>query len=172
MNDTGAMGCLVCSTEFGKGYWSSEGSAGCDQAAEGFYLSTQKRWPKPELCPNGVACETAGTTTQSMELTDGWFKFGAQSVEVYKCPFDNCVAPAHNASGAVGPDLCAKGSNGPLCAVCDPDHYLSKQKNSCQACSKGNGWLGPVVGLAMIFVVGAALVRYKSKLSAFATQVS
>ena len=138
-DDTGL--CRV-QVEFGKGYWSSEGSALCDQAAEGFYLSTQKRTPKPEPCPNGVACEKAGTTTELMELTDGWFKFANATAAVYECPYEaNCQTPDLNASGAVGQSLCADGSGGALCSVCDRDFYLhvpSGGKGRCVACSKGS----------------------------------
>ena len=59
-----------------------------------------------------------------MKLEDGWFKFVPESAEVYPCPYEaNCRAPETDASGAVGQSLCADGSGGALCSVCDRDYY-------------------------------------------------
>ena len=62
----------MCSTEHGKGYWSSEGSAECDLATDKYFMEEGTPFP----CPEGVNCDEPGTTTESMQLEDGWFKFG------------------------------------------------------------------------------------------------
>ena len=57
--------------------------------------------------------------------------------------------------------------------MCDRDYYLhapSGGKGGCVACSEGKSWLGPVVGFVIFLFLGAALVVFKTKLHAFATQ--
>lgn len=115
MADTGATACLVCSTEKGKGYWSIEGASACDQAAVGYYMTSDD---VPQVCSDGVTCDKPGTSTETMQLEDGWFKFGTASAEVYECTYaENCKSPTVNASGAVGLALCTTGAKGPMCSV-------------------------------------------------------
>ena len=116
MADTGETTCLRCSSEKGKGYWSSEGATECDQAAEGYFFNTEQG--EPEVCQEGVDCSEAGTTTESMELAGGLYKFAATSADVYTCPSPlNCKGGRSNATVRVGQELCIEGAYGPLCAL-------------------------------------------------------
>ena len=61
----------------------------CDQAAAKYFMNTQTA--KPEKCPKGARCDEPGTTTETMELADGFYKFRTKSAEVYACPHTkNC----------------------------------------------------------------------------------
>ena len=114
MNETGATACLSCST-VGDGYWSSEGAAHCDQAAATWFMNSHTG--EPEACGDGMNCEDAGVTSESVALTNGVYKFSTAATSVYLCPYrDSCRFP--NISGAVGQSLCVAGSHGALCSLC------------------------------------------------------
>ena len=151
------------------GYWSTKAASGCYRAAEGYFWDTKKSKPKP--CPRGVDCTNPGTTTENMKLDDHFYKFGNESVKVYKCPYEaNCIWPSKN--GAVGQSLCIEGSFGPLCSVCHPDHFMSSSKDGCVKCADPKGsahatlgpWLGPWLGFVVVVILGAALVKYWDRL--------
>ena len=72
----GSKLCLRCATEMGRGYWSAEGASECDQASEGFFFNTKDG--RPEECPKGIDCGDAGTTTESIVVRKGFYRFSTK----------------------------------------------------------------------------------------------
>ena len=172
-SDASADACSKCSTDMGAGYWSSEGASSCDLAAPKYYMHEDKSSGTlvAKRCPDGVDCSQPGTTVEGMVLTQGTFKFSAESEEVYACPYEaNCQI------GGVltGEALCNPGSGGPLCSICDGDYYLdqlaSATGSGCVACSNG-WWLAPLLTLLLLCVVGAGLFVYRKSLASWYAKV-
>ena len=114
---------LHIKTEKGKGYWSRNGSSECDVAAEDYYMRTNDNGILvPEPCADGVDCSSPGTTTASMSLEPGFYKFKDTSQVVYECLHPkNCEGTT---DGSTGDDLCRAGAEGPLCSVCHGAFFL------------------------------------------------
>ena len=78
----GSTGCLKCSTEIGTKYTSPGGSASCTSClADAYMLEGECK-----LKPKGVVTKEDGTTLETLELEEGWFRFSEFSTEIYPCP--------------------------------------------------------------------------------------
>ena len=82
--------------------------------------------------PPGVKRDEAGTTLESMKLTKGFFRFTATSTEVYPCPYYfNCKGGKITGNST----SCREGSGGPLCSVCQAQHYMSEDEGCLEVCA-------------------------------------
>ena len=66
---------------YGPEYTSPEGSATCSSCVEESYMVNGRCERKPK----GAETETEGTTLETLELGEGYFRFSKSSTEVYAC---------------------------------------------------------------------------------------
>ena len=183
MGDKGETACLRCSTERGKGYWSSEGATECDQAAEGYFMNTQTKEPE-ECSMEGIECDEVGLTPETMVIDKGFYRFSASATMVYRC-MANCEGSSSSLSDSSDSSnssdrrrrrltyyetdtKCKSGSEGPLCSLCDTDHYLDSSKGKCRNCQ--TDWLVPLLGLLACTVLCAVLVLSRARLVRWAAR--
>jgi hypothetical protein len=176
--ETGATACLRCSTEKGKGYWSSEGAAECDQAAQGYFMNTKTK--EPEECLEGIECNEAGLTSETMVIDKGFYRFSTSATVVYLC-MANCEGSSRSSSDSSDSSdssgstdrrrrclsfetdtECKSGSHGPLCSLCDTDHYLVASTGICRPCVVD--WMAPVFGLLVLIAMCTALVLARQRI--------
>ena len=85
-------------------------------------------------CPEGSACESAGSTLRSLVIVPGFYRFSTDSVEVYECRY-----PVHCETDGIrnltGLSLCRDGTGGPLCTVCLEGWYHSSLEAQCAPCN-------------------------------------
>lgn len=156
----GASSCLKCSSEYGSEYTSLEGSSACGLCVSDYYMN--EATGECEDCPShGVHCDDDGATLGALEVKAHWYRFTANSSEVYACPYSkNCEGGNSTAQG----DQCRAGSKGPLCAVCKSDYYLDSYANTCVQCALvTNSWtfilfMCTVSALCVVLVL---LLRWK-----------
>ena len=58
---------------------------------------------------------------ETLELEEGWYRFTAESTEVYACPRTTSTDPnckGGQLEGGQVASLCKSGSDGPLCSMC------------------------------------------------------
>ena len=179
-DEVGATACLKCSTEKGAGYWSSVGATECDQAAEGFFMNTQTG--EPQECAEGMACTKAGITNQTITVKKRYFRFSIDSSAVYPCTCAANCRGSYNLSdsasrgsdrsrrrlGLVTGIRCADGSHGPLCSLCDTDHYLDASTGRCRSCEIE--WVAPVLGLLAFAALCVTLGLLRTRLVRWAAR--
>ena len=135
---------------------------------------------EPEECAEGIKCSKAGITTQTITVKKGYFRFSIDSSAVYPC---TCVANcrgSYNLSdsasrgsdrsrrrlGLVTDIRCADGSHGPLCSLCDTDHYLDASTGRCRSCEIE--WVAPVLGLLAFAALCATLALSRTRIGRWA----
>jgi hypothetical protein len=160
--------CEQCYSDFGVPYSSYPGSSNCTRCVVGYY------WDGVQCleCRKGVVCETAGQTLEGLILQTGYFRFESSSKSIYPCPHDNCIGGntsvdhshlqglSHLAGNDMyrkrskairdANDLCRRGSQGPLCAICEDDFTLNRETNQCESCATAINPVDYVFGSFMI----------------------
>ena len=126
---------------------------------------------RPTECLEGIKCAQAGLTTQTITVKKGYFRFSTDSSVVYPCAA-NCRGSydssnstdrggdrrrrRHRRLGLVTDIMrCADGSHGPLCSLCNTDHYLDASTGRCRSCE--TEWVAPVLGLLAFAAMCATL---------------
>ena len=86
-----------------------------------------------EPCPNGVDCSLPSSfSTLSMQATGFW----NATWEEVQPSFHACPRPGNcRATNDSNASPCLANSDGPLCAVCLPNHYVEASTGACQQCS-------------------------------------
>ena len=105
-------------------------------------------------CPSqGVRCNTEGVSLIRLELEDGFWRAHNRSTNIKRCFEPERCVPHTNENGTFTP--CAPGNIGPLCQVCEPDHYYSLANGMCIECtgSEAATFLIPLVVLILFVVV-------------------
>jgi hypothetical protein len=96
-------------------------------------------------CPEGAICPGR----DELASKANWWRSGQNATEFYACrSVDTCQE-----GPAAGNDACAKGHEGPLCAVCEEDWYSFGGR--CQSCDK-SGQAKIMLSLAVI--LGAVVI--------------
>ena len=78
--------CLKCSSEvddgYGPQYTSAAGSATCSKCVKESYMADNgKCKPKPE----GIVAKEEGTTLETLELEESWYRFSRTATAIYAC---------------------------------------------------------------------------------------
>lgn len=175
-----ASGSPVCDDCPGDEY-SSPGATSCDQCNKFFYYS-------PDVgscvrCPEGTDCPTdGGSTLEDLALENGYWRISADSTDILECRMPDACAGSSNVTDAVGATgdadrrltaeggsspygdrYCSSGYTGPLCGVCDDDHYHQKESSSCAKCKNDADPWRVLTSVGVIFLLGVivAAVLYK-----------
>ena len=122
------------------------GSWNCTSCIDEYYFDTKKQTCEP--CPDNAECKSAscsefdsaddstncvlnGTTIETINVKEGFYRFTAFSLQVEECPyFDNC-----RGGRTAGDASCRKGAAGPLCEICENGYYLDVDVRRCKSCS-------------------------------------
>ena len=175
-----ASGSPVCDDCPGDEY-SSPGATSCDRCNKFFYYS-------PDVgscvgCPEGTDCPTdGGSTLEDLALENGYWRISADSTDILECRMPDACAGSSNVTDAVGATgdadrrltaeggsasygdrYCSSGYTGPLCGVCDDDHYHQRESSSCAKCKNDVDPWRVLTSVGVIFLLGVivAAVLYK-----------
>ena len=88
------------------------------------------------LCPNGVTCSSSGMTLQSLDVKKGWYRFSNSSTEVYECELVSSYKGLCGGGTEPGDISCKGNALGPLCSLCDREHYHAGTGKKCRPCRK------------------------------------
>mmetsp|Transcript_24999 Transcript_24999/g.57947 ORF Transcript_24999/g.57947 Transcript_24999/m.57947 type:complete len:1793 (+) Transcript_24999:178-5556(+) len=179
-NDDSTNGVVTCTrcaeaTEYGPAYTSTAGSSTCDRTTDGYYMTSSG---KAEQCPDGVDCnDQDDVVLETMEILKHWYRFSASATELYLCPNKNCkgYTPTNESrrrrllqDHTYDADwLCNEGSHGPLCTLCDGDHYLDSSSGGCLECTVQE-LVGPLIGFAVVGVGCTAIVLLRTWIARWA----
>ena len=78
----GKTSCLVCSTEKGKGYWSTTGATECDTCLASYYRDGDECF---QCDDSSMACDVEGATLEELPVQVGYYRFTLTSPYVYDC---------------------------------------------------------------------------------------
>jgi len=143
---SGESVCKGCIDRHGPGYSSSEGATNCTLCEARYYRDSDD---KCSGCLNDATC-AAGTTTETLLVKPGYFRFSSTSEVIEECPY-----PANCVGGSNQSKLCLIGATGPLCTLCEPNYHLSEEsvEGHCEPCSVETSWTGPIVAGCIFIVV-------------------
>ena len=106
------------------------------------------------ICPAGASCP-GGTT---IVVAAGHWRTSSLSRTIMACPYGTCKGEDGNVT------ICAEGSRGRLCGVCEPEYFLDKSR--CRECRMSHPLLYAAVlllALGMLFVIAiAAWIRFSN----------
>jgi hypothetical protein len=128
------------------------------------------------VCPAFTDCQGS-----NILVSPGYWRFSNTSTEMSKCPFGKAachggsgeksakalglsvfsyaatptIAPAGSANTTDdSPEGCARGYEGPLCAVCSEKYYFASTTSKCIACEgNGQGQLAAMILISLVVVV-------------------
>ena len=112
---------------------------------------------------DGATCDAAsGTTVATLEVDEGYFRFGPESTFVYRCleTNDACRGSSPGAEG-----YCRAHAHGPLCMLCD-DHYFRRKEftgtleaeASCVACARTGEQISQLYSILVMAVVWVLVI--------------
>ena len=152
----GSRFCRRCNDDALQGYGpnfttSTTGLTECDQCIPNHYMALDRTCP--ECDRNSMDCSGLinGITLTTMRLKRGHHRFlNTTDVPYIKpCPFP----PACLGGVPVGDLSCKNGSMGPLCAVCEENHYLLEHTGECKECDQ----MGPLFINTFVLALALAL---------------
>ena len=119
---------------------------------QGYYVGEDANKALP--VPNGVSPNTAGMTTETLDVLPGFWSTSNSSVEILPC-----LNSKHCMGGNKTTDFCANGYSGPLCAVCASGYAAtgSGEILTCTECT-GQAVTTVIAGLALVFLLLALLL--------------
>ena len=133
-----------------------------------------------ELCPEGVACGTAGGEPTVKPEWGGHQQLINHSLSsinfsrfVFRCPAEGGCLGTNFTINPLAAVLCANGSSGPLCTVCESSFVKSDVTTPCEQCPDAPvdlRQLGVLVILAAIFVCLRKFLR-PSKMRSFTSKL-
>ena len=163
----GSLSCAPCVKP--EGAWTLKpGTANCSDCKDKYYKDPFTT--KCKKCNKDLAVCENGTTLFTIDVKHGFYRFQNKSVAIYACPFpDNCLGGT-----STGKASCRAGSFGALCELCEDEHYLEGDSNTCEPCAdatKGSSVMtlfiiAGVMGVLAI-VVGGLMLYNAQRLSDF-----
>ena len=85
-NSAGSVSCLKCSSEAGYGYGpqytSPAGSATCSECVKDSYMADNGKCKSKD---EGIVAEEEGTTLETLELEESWYRFSRTATAIYAC---------------------------------------------------------------------------------------
>ena len=116
-----------------------------------------------------------GERIENVTLKDGYWRFSnqAEGDDIEECPsVDACVS-----SSGTGDELCAEGSSGPVCDICD-NGFTKDIMGTCVSCSSSGATAATALATLSFFILIAIVVciavkrRLKKKATALGTTKS
>ena len=85
-NSAGSVSCLKCSSEVGYGYGpqytSPAGSATCSKCIKDSYMADNGKCISKD---KGIVAKEEGTTLETLELEESWYRFSRTATAIYAC---------------------------------------------------------------------------------------
>ena len=103
-------------------------------------------------CSKRLDCSSSGLTVNNLQIVPGGYRFDESTEIVRDCLMGERACPGGNGTGNA---LCARGYEGPLCAVCSEDFILGRG-NKCIECASSSAVASistPLTVLAALFVL-------------------
>lgn len=137
-----------CATNEYETLSNASGYSVCAVCADEEYLDTKGACVS---CSRGMSCENSGNELSTLLIKAGWYRTAQTSNQVYACTRKNACPE----SIIVGPESCAEGHVGILCATCASGWY-KKVNGRCVKCKSKDRTLALVVysALTILFVIG------------------
>jgi hypothetical protein len=99
-----------------------------------------------DFCPNHFTCHGG----MNIQVHEGYWRSSVDTLDIYKCLYGPACVSSHVPT-------CAKGYEGPLCAICSGkvgDEYYSRSgKYECQACEDRGILIAKTVGILFLFII-------------------
>jgi predicted outer membrane repeat protein len=158
----------------------------CNYGHYSFHYNPLQPTKECTACPpNTDACY--GTTILT---SPGYWRINKYSLVMSKCPFKSAchgggfgvsLTAATPVTGLIrtdtfyaptilatidSPEGCARGHEGPLCAVCSDDHYFSSTSSTCIACQgNGQGQLAAMILVPLVLLIVAVYFTFTTFLA-------
>ena len=100
-------------------------------------------------CSKQLDCSSSGRTLANLPIKPGGYRFDETTEIVRECIMGERACPGGNSTGNA---LCARGYEGPLCAVCSEDFILGRG-NTCIECASSSAIVSVSVPLAILAVL-------------------
>ena len=103
-------------------------------------------------CSKRLDCLSSGLTMNNLQIVPGGYRFDESTEIVRDCLMGERACPGGNGTGNA---LCARGYEGPLCAVCS-DGFILGRGNKCIECASSDAIASistPLAVLAALFVL-------------------
>ena len=162
----GSSSCLLCASEYGAGYSSSEGATECAFCGPDYVWAPTSKDDrnKCKLCGGtsgtfmGASCPRGRTTVQTLTVKRGYWRTSHNSTVIASCPTPEFCAGGNKSDSSI----CEVGHEGPFCMVCQRDYYPGVIGN-CIACTEGTLGKYLVIGtlLGSVAVVTGLTVYFK-----------
>jgi hypothetical protein len=109
-------------------------------------------------CPSQVTC-AEGSSVSDWQLQKGYWRSVDTSADVRKCRHGIKACPSDSTVTPAGDPFCGPEYEGPLCAQCSPDHFMSWGGTGvCHQCAAKKSH-APTIGLVCIIIIlGASLL--------------
>ena len=111
-----------------------------------------------------MECDLTGISLDQVSLLRGFWRTGAESVDVRKCRHGHDSCPG-NVSRSDHP-YCASQYEGALCAECARDFYATGGNSPCEDCGSTKGY-APTAAIGtsffVLFIAGGAIVKARRK---------
>ncbi|GMH92878.1 hypothetical protein TL16_g12477 [Triparma laevis f. inornata] len=133
---------------------------------QGYYTGEN---PKKSLpVPDGVSPNTAGMTTETLDILTGYWRTSSTSTVILRCQ-----SVEHCKGGVDTGDLCADGYTGPLCAVCTSGYASTGfgESLTCNSCSANSKATVAIMTASILTILAASLACYLKR-SGETSQVS
>ena len=141
-----------------------------------------------EICAAGTSCPTLGTQTATLNISVGWYRTSASSVDLRRCP-DGSKEGSGCLGGIGDRGPCKPWLTGPYCRLCnvsDGSRYYDADESACLVCNDdAAGKVATLVTVVLaIALVGVLLlwlrpdqkikciVRLSHRLTSLYTQIS
>ena len=107
-------------------------------------------------CPSNAACDST-TRLSMLSIEPGYWRLSNETDDLHRCR-ENAEGWSPCLGGASGGDAsCTIGHHGPLCQLCQPEHYFSRPDAACRACGDVTASILKIAALLALcaVVVGA-----------------
>ena len=141
-----------------------------------------------EVCTAGTSCPTVGTQTATLNISVGWYRTSASSVDLRRCP-DGSKEGSGCMGGIGDRGPCKLWLTGPYCRLCnvsDGSRYYNADESACLVCNDdAAGKVATLVTVVLAIALVAMLllwlrpdqkvkcmVRMSHRLTSLYTQIS
>jgi len=105
----------------------------------------------------GTCNAPTGTTLEALPVERGFWRATGLEETIYRCFYERACVGSQKDKESYGDGLCREGSKGPLCTVCEHDHYFSMTRLQCEKCGSVSVLILVIVVLVAVALLAALL---------------
>ena len=150
------LNCTACDLGY---YWDSSDLTGdCTETSTGPDCCVK--------CKNGLICgsstETKDRYLETLIVEEKFYRFTDTSIEVYRCSKYHRYADNCGGGNSYGDASCLYNSMGPLCRLCEPNHFHGSEAGRCIECKEKAVLIStiPVIVIGGVIFISLLLYRY------------